>query len=289
MKAPSESQPERRAEYVEARRVLLDALEALGPQRRALVLAGAQAIYVHTGPAGLAMAEHTTDGDLALDPSLLKPSPPLVKLMEEAGFELARQGEGVEPGIWHKTVRVNGIELPVPIDLIVPMGVAGAAGRRGARLGPHGKRAARKIAGLEAALVDNDEVPVGALEAADTRCFQVRVAGPAALLVAKAHKLRDRIDGQRAWRLDDKDALDVFRLMQTTAPTAVGRTLARLREDPIASKVTEAGIEELLALFGTRAGEGIAMAARALRAGVPHERVRAVALAYCDGLRDGMA
>jgi hypothetical protein len=32
-------------EYVEARRVLLDALEALGAQRRAVVLVGAQAIY----------------------------------------------------------------------------------------------------------------------------------------------------------------------------------------------------------------------------------------------------
>ena len=37
--------------YVIARRVLLDALEALGPHRDATILVGAQAIYLHTGDA----------------------------------------------------------------------------------------------------------------------------------------------------------------------------------------------------------------------------------------------
>ena len=39
--------------YVAARGVLLDALQALGEQREALILAGAQAIYIHTGAAEL--------------------------------------------------------------------------------------------------------------------------------------------------------------------------------------------------------------------------------------------
>lgn len=38
--------------YVLARRVLLDALEALRPHKNALILVGAQAVYLHTGPAG---------------------------------------------------------------------------------------------------------------------------------------------------------------------------------------------------------------------------------------------
>ena len=41
-------------EYVLARKVLLDALQALGEQRSAIVLVGAQAIYLHTGDAELA-------------------------------------------------------------------------------------------------------------------------------------------------------------------------------------------------------------------------------------------
>jgi hypothetical protein len=40
---------------VEARRALLDALDALSDQRAALVLVGAQAIYIYTGEADVAM------------------------------------------------------------------------------------------------------------------------------------------------------------------------------------------------------------------------------------------
>ena len=43
--------------YVIARRVLLDALEALGEHRGTTILVGAQAIYRHTGAAGLVVAE----------------------------------------------------------------------------------------------------------------------------------------------------------------------------------------------------------------------------------------
>lgn len=64
-------------QYVEARRVLLDALEALGEQRRSVVVAGAQAIYLQTGPGSLPVAEFTTDGDLAVDPQLLSDEPTL--------------------------------------------------------------------------------------------------------------------------------------------------------------------------------------------------------------------
>ncbi len=58
------------AEYVAARRVLLDALEALGPHRKAVVLVGAQAIYHRVGAGNLLVAEFTTDGDLALNPDV---------------------------------------------------------------------------------------------------------------------------------------------------------------------------------------------------------------------------
>lgn len=63
--------------YVVARRVLLDALEALGSHREAIVVVGAQAIYLRAGEADLMVAPYTTDGDLALDPDLLAEIPPL--------------------------------------------------------------------------------------------------------------------------------------------------------------------------------------------------------------------
>ena len=46
--------------YVAAGEVLRDALEALGDQREALILAGARAIYIHIGAANPAVAEFTT-------------------------------------------------------------------------------------------------------------------------------------------------------------------------------------------------------------------------------------
>jgi hypothetical protein len=54
--------------YVAARRVLLDALTVLAPHGDAIILAGAQAVYVRTGAADLAVAPYTTDGDLVLNP-----------------------------------------------------------------------------------------------------------------------------------------------------------------------------------------------------------------------------
>ena len=261
-------------QYVEARRVLLDALEALRPQSAAMVLAGAQAIYLRTGPDALAIAEYTTDGDLAVDPAVLEDAPALGELMEAAGFKLAELQEAAEPGIWQKPATISGVEVLIPVDLIVPTGVAPPGGTRGARLPGHGKRAARKTVGLEAALIDNDVMRIEALDPDDRRSSQLRVAGTAALLVAKTHKISDRVESGRD-RLDDKDASDVIRLMQKSAPEVVAKTLSGLLAHPSAGPPTELAIGRFEALFGGRAGIGIEMAARALRGAMPEERVRA--------------
>jgi hypothetical protein len=60
-------------EYAEARRVLLDALEALAPHAPALVIAGAQAVYMRVGDGDLAVAPYTTDADITVDPQSLAP------------------------------------------------------------------------------------------------------------------------------------------------------------------------------------------------------------------------
>lgn len=271
-------------EYVAARRILLDALDALGSQRAAVVLAGAQAIYLRTGPDSLPIAAHTTDGDLALNPAQLTDTPLLAELMEAGGFKLAELGGAEEPGIWQKETRIDGVEFVVPVDLIVPAGVAAPQGARGARLGTHGKRAARKTPGLEATLVDNDVMRIAALDPTDRRSARLRVAGTAALFVAKTHKINDRVESSRPDRLVDKDASDVVRLMQTSSPQEVAETLAGLLADPSAGAPTEFAIERLRALFGSRAGIGIEMAIRALREAMPAERVRGICLAYCDAL-----
>jgi hypothetical protein len=58
-----------RIEYIEARKVLLDALTALEPHIGALVLIGAQAVYLQTAGRLSTYQPFTTDADLALDPT----------------------------------------------------------------------------------------------------------------------------------------------------------------------------------------------------------------------------
>lgn len=251
-------------EYVAARRVLLDAYEALGTHRKAVVLVGAQAIYLHVGEGDLAVTPYTTDGDLAIDPRELDDEPELASTLQAAGFELT-----VRPGTWSMT--------EVQIDFMVPASLGGS-GRRGARLGVHGTEFARKATSLEAAVVDHVLVRVGALDDADTRTFDVRVAGVAALMVAKLHKIAERKGSPD--RLQDKDGLDVLRLLRFAETVHLAGTLAKLAEHPIAGDVTRQARAFLQEHFGDRDGIGAQMA---VRASVGLEDAAAIAIS-CEAL-----
>jgi hypothetical protein len=270
--------------YVAARRVLLDALEDLAEHRDAIIVVGAQAVYLRTGAANVGVAEYTTDGDLAVSSDVLADNPLLEDVM---GARFARRGpsEAKEPGVWTRTVDVDGERIEIPIDLIVPEGIAPPGGTRGARLGPHGKRAARKAPGLEAAIIDNDLLAIEALDAQDRRSIASRVAGPTALLIAKAHKINDRLaEEARPDRLIDKDASDVFRLMLATPPEQINDAVPDLLDDPRIAVPAQRGLEMLRAQFGARRAPGVEMAVRALRLGVPEDRVRSVCVAFIAAL-----
>lgn len=243
--------------YVAARAVLLDALDALDEQRGALILAGAQAIYIHTGAADLAVAEFTTDGDLVVVPDQLKVEPRLSEAMERAQFR-----SGLQPGSWLRDRIVSGIATTIPVDLLVPEAVAGD-GRRAARLGDHGERAGRRVRGLEGALVDRSLIRLNALDADDRREFEIRVAGPSALLVAKLHKLADRSGEREAKRLKDKDALDVLRLLRAIPVGRLAQGLRELGGSALAGDVTREAFAHLQSLFGATTSPGTVMVVRA--------------------------
>ena len=62
--------------YVRARAALLDAAEALAEQLNAVVLVGAQAVYLHTGDADfVTTAPYTTDADFCIAPAHLTDTP----------------------------------------------------------------------------------------------------------------------------------------------------------------------------------------------------------------------
>jgi hypothetical protein len=209
--------------YVLARRALLDGLAALEPHLKSIVVIGAQAVYVHTGPADLAVAEFTTDADLAITPEFLADTPSIADLLENRRFVL--QGD---PGKWRTA---DGIQ----VDLLVPDALAGP-GRRGARLSGHGNRVARRAKGIEGAFVDYEVRDIGALDPADRRSFRLAVAGPAALFVAKIHKIAERVDDPD--RVVEKDALDVLRLLRVVRTDTLADELRRLLDSDLARDVT---------------------------------------------------
>jgi hypothetical protein len=80
------------------------------------------------------------------------------------------------------------------------------------------------------------------------RAFTIAVAGPAALIVAKLHKLGER-DERDPDRVNDKDAHDVYRLLVAVSTDDLAAALRRLREDELAGPVTTQGLTYLGALF----------------------------------------
>lgn len=170
---------------------------------------------------------------MALDPRRLGQSPLVEEAMREAGFILNPTSN--QPGAWQTPAGI-------PVDLMVPEKLAGPASRarRGARLPPHDKSAMRRATGLEAAIVDNTIETVAALETTDIRSFDVKVAGPAALIVAKMHKLMERLDNPH--RLNDKDAHDIYRILRAIDTAELAEGLRTTLRDPISEAVTQAAI-----------------------------------------------
>lgn len=263
--------------YVLARRVLLDALEALGVHREACVLVGAQAIYLRVGEADLAVAPFTTDGDLVVDPRRLSDAPPIERGLTDAGFAL-RGGASV--GIWvtRRGTSTNP-DVEVEVDLLVPEAVSPAPGRRAARLPGHEPHAARSARGLEGALFDAELMRVAELEDPGARGFDIRVAGPAALLVSKLHKIADRAGSPRA---RDKDAFDVLRLLRGTTATEMATRVRRLRDEPLSLPVTDEALYLLHSLFGRADGIGSQMAVRAARGLADPEETAASCVALAE-------
>jgi hypothetical protein len=82
-------------EYVAARAVLLDVLQALGDHLPAIIVVGAQAVYLHTGSGDFVEPAMTTDGDLALDVGALGAEPEITAALANAKFKPGRN-----PGSW---------------------------------------------------------------------------------------------------------------------------------------------------------------------------------------------
>ncbi len=273
---------------VEARRVLLDALDALAEHRGSLVLVGAQAVYLRTDEIALSFsASYTTDADLAIDPTTLADTPLLADLMTAAGFERTQPDR---PGIWGKSIVIDGHDELIPVDLMVPEALAGP-GRRGARLAGHGKQAVGRAEGLEAALVDRSPMTITALDPTDKRAITVDVAGPTALLVAKFHKIGERTAQAEARpdRVIAKDAADSYRLMLHLGAEAAVDRFDSLLEHPTAGPSTRTALGYLKTLFGAPAAAGVRLAVEGLSSDIPADRVEVVCVGFAQSVLGQLA
>lgn len=271
--------------YVVARNILLDALAALAPYgSEAVIVVGAQAIYLRCDETATPISPFTLDSDLVIDVEQRTSDVPIRAHLESLGYTL-RNGQ---PGLYQSPNVPVDARAFGGVDLFVPAAYAVGAHRRDASI-PGDPRAARRQRGLEVTLLDRSRMIVGSLQCGDARAIEALVAGPAALLVAKLIKIKERFEGDRS-RVEPKDVLDVYRLLYSkdapqlvraleacrdnaAAWPVIGDALATLRKDftglrpqalgvleeylepyPVKAEIVEATrllSEELLTAFGT--------------------------------------
>lgn len=189
-----------------SRRLLVEAVQALGAFHESLVVVGAHAVMFHAERIGH-RPDSTADADAVLNPLLVAASPNILELMYAAGFEAASPDR---PGIYGY-VGESGISQRqrTTVDLIVPEAYAGV-GRRAARV-PRQKNA---LGGRARGWALWDRVPATISTVpgdGEPISADVWMAGQGALLVAKAHKVSDRLGELRVrpHRLRPKDSGDV--------------------------------------------------------------------------------
>ena len=110
------------------------------------------------------------------------------------------------------------------------------------------------------------------------------MAGPAALLISKTHKLHERLDTPA--RLAPKDAHDIYRLLLATETQPLAETLRALLTSPIAAGVTSEAIDQLSVLFANPGSAGARLAGQAeAEIGEPDTVSVAVSALVADLLR----
>ncbi len=234
--------------YGIARSNLVRALKALRAYRSdAIVVVGAQAIYLQSQADDLPFSPFTLDSDIAVDPRILEEVPPIRETLELNGYQ-HRDGQ---PGLYWASGSDDENSIDgAAVDILVPEEFAIGRGRRDARLPGHNRGAARRTRGLEAALYDKDVREI--VDFSDvSNTAHAYVAGPAALLIAKAEKIADR--GEE--RLKAKDASDVYVLLRAYDVNELKTRFVKLATHADLNNAFDRGIAALRNVF-TEGGRG---------------------------------
>ena len=246
-------------EIVTSRRALIDVIIGLADQREALtVLGGHAVIEITQGIPALPPEDTTRDGDLGVIPQLLSDAPNLSMRMTELGYEAARPER---PGVWSPiSQRDRNIHDRDSVDLIAPMALARGdlisnRSIRAARVGSHGKHAVSATRGTELSATDRQWRTLRSFDGGPT--VDTYVAGPSALLCAKAYKIHDRLDPtelrRNADRLRPKDFADLYRLLLVIAPAEAADVFARGVADGRIGEAVSVGRDHLIEILADAA------------------------------------
>lgn len=137
-------------------------------------------------------------------------------------------------------------------------------------------------------MVDHAPMTIVALDGVDEREATINVAGPAALMVSKLHKLGERqVD---PGRLVDKDAHDLYRLLVAAETMELAARFDALAADELAGVVTRRALAYLRELFSSAgSGLGATMAGRAEELVGDPAVVTVAATALADDLLDALS
>lgn len=223
-----------------ARKALLDTLEALEIHLDALVLVGAQAVYLHTQDFISEVAPATVDADFAIDVTKLENSPDIELILLESDFSYSETGN---PGQW---LTPEGI----PVDIMVPKKTSGRVGKgRSPRLEGHSNKSIRITEGLEGCVVSYQVMDVASLSPDDTRSFQVKVANAASIIIAKCFKIAEHLEQDR--KIEAKDSFDVYRLLSHLPTQQLVNEFDELISNEKSREVVLKGLDFFESLFVT--------------------------------------
>jgi hypothetical protein len=225
---------------IRSRRLLIDAINALAPFKDAITVIGAHAVHIWAQKAlGPIDMEATRDADVSINPLFVAETPKIIDSLRSISVDLALKDR---PGVYGFTSETElPLEARTTFDILVPEAYAGA-GRRAARI-PGQKNAASRALGLELTMWDRHLMKLKAVDEpkAEVEAF---VAGPAALLVSKAHKVHERLEQitRRPDRLRPKDSGDIALLMMVSDPAEVAKVMGEAAQEhpEISSVVNDA-------------------------------------------------
>ena len=227
---------------VAARSALLDALEALKEHINAVIVVGAQAVYLHTGAAPVALAEATKDCDLALDTRELAPEP----LLEDA-MRAARLYLDLRP-----TNQLPAQAAGIPVDLIRSPEAIGDAETVTPR-GAHSATRERRGELLGWRRRSSTTLPSKCMHLPSTTLVYTKLT-----LLAQLHCLSPNCTSSGNMQDDprglvDKDAHDVYRLLVAVPTDRLASKLVMLRNDDLAGSVTNQALTYFAVLFAAGA------------------------------------